>query len=77
MLQGMEPPSYQVIVVRAWREKGGLRIRLLANGVSSRQWVVGSIAEAIELLSSILAELLVTPTRPNQSDRPATPHPPD
>jgi hypothetical protein len=77
MLQGMEPPSYQVIVVRAWREKGGLRIRLLANGVSSRQWVVGSIAEAIELLSSILAELLVTPTRPNQSDRPATPHPQD
>jgi hypothetical protein len=75
MLQGMEPPSYQVIVVRAWREKGGLRIRLLANGVSSRQWVVGSIAEAIELLSSILAELLVTPTRPNHSDRPASPHP--
>jgi hypothetical protein len=77
MLPGMEPPSYQVIVVRAWREGRGLRIRLLADGGSARQWVVGSIAEARELLGSILAELLVTPTRPNQSDRPATPHPPD
>ena len=72
MLQGMEPTNYQVIVVRAWREGGGLRIRLLANGGSARQWVVGSIAEASDLLGSILAELLVTPTLPDQSDRPAT-----
>jgi hypothetical protein len=77
MLSGMEPPRYQVIVVRAWREEGGLRIRLLADGGSARQWVVGSIAEASELLESILAELLVTPTRPDQYDRPATRHPPD
>jgi len=66
MLQGMEPTNYQVIVVRAWREGGGLRIRLLANGGSARQWVVGSIAEASDLLGSILAELLVTPTQPDQ-----------
>jgi hypothetical protein len=77
MLPGMEPPSYQVIVVRAWREGRGLRIRLLVDGGSARQWVVGSIAEARELLGSILTELLVAPTLPDQSDRPATPHPPD
>jgi hypothetical protein len=58
----MEPPAYQVIVVRAWREEGGLRIRLLADAGSARQWVVGSIPEACEQLGSILAELLVPPT---------------
>jgi hypothetical protein len=73
----MEPPRYQVIVVRAWRDAGGLRIRLLADGGSTRQWVVGSIAEARDLLGSILAELLVTPARPDRHDRPATPHPPE
>jgi hypothetical protein len=60
----MEPPSYQVVVVRAWREAGGLRIRLIAHGASERYWVVGSIAEASDLLGSILAELLATPTGP-------------
>jgi hypothetical protein len=61
----MGPPSYQVVVVRAWREAGGLRIRLIAHGDSERHWVVGSIAEARDLLGSILGELLVTPTRPD------------
>jgi hypothetical protein len=77
MLSGMEPPRYQVIVVRAWRDAGGLRIRLLADGGSARQWVVGSIAEARDVLGSILAELLVTPIQPDQRDRPSPPHPPD
>jgi hypothetical protein len=49
----------------------------LADGGSARQWVVGSIPEASELLGSILAELLVTPTRPDRHDRPVTPHPPE
>jgi hypothetical protein len=57
----MEPPSYQVVVVRAWREAGGLRIRLIAHGDAERHWVVGSIAEASDLLGMILAELLATP----------------
>jgi hypothetical protein len=59
----MEPPSYQVVVVRAWRETGGLRIRLIAHGGSQRHWVVGSIAEATDLLGSILSELLAAPRR--------------
>jgi hypothetical protein len=70
MLGGMEPPSYQVIVVRAWREAEGLRIRLIAHDGSARHWVVDSIGEARELLGSILGELLVRPTRPNQHDQP-------
>jgi hypothetical protein len=61
----MEPPSYQVIVVRAWRDAGGLRIRLLADGGSARQWVVGSIAEARDLLGALLAEL-AGPDGPDQ-----------
>jgi hypothetical protein len=64
----MEPPEYQVVVVRAWREVGGLRIRLIAHGDSERHWVVGSIAEASDLLGMILAELLVTSSRPDQHD---------
>jgi hypothetical protein len=68
----MEPPSYQVVVVRAWREAGGLRIRLIAHGDADRHWVVGSIAEASDLLGSILAELLATPSgRAPGTGRPA------
>jgi hypothetical protein len=70
--RGMEPPRYQVIVVRAWHDAGGLRIRLLADGGSARQWVVGSIAEARDLLGAILAEL-TAPARPDQPDSPQRP----
>jgi hypothetical protein len=77
MLPGMEPPSYQVIVVRAWREGRGLRIRLLADGGSTGQWVVGSIAEACELLGSILAELLARPANQEDTDWPARPRTPE
>lgn len=65
----MEPPRYQVIVVRAWRDAGGLRIRMLADGGSARQWVVGSIAEARDLLGAILAELAAS-AQPDQPDPP-------
>jgi hypothetical protein len=63
----MDPPAYQVIVVRAWREPDGVRIRLLADGGSARQWVVGSIASACDVLSALLTELL------EASERRATP----
>jgi hypothetical protein len=63
----MDQPAYQVIVVRAWREPEGVRIRLLADGGSARQWVVGSIASACDVLGALLAELLEAP------DRQATP----
>jgi hypothetical protein len=51
-------PEYRVIVVRAWRDAGGLRVRLLSDGDPGAQWVVGSVAEACSLLGSLLSELL-------------------
>lgn len=64
----MDPPDFVVIVVRAWREAGGLRIRVLANGGSGRQWVVGSVAEVRDVLEAIIAELPAP-----APERPATP----
>ena len=57
----MDPPYYQVIVIRAWREQEGLRIRLLSNGRPPRQWAVASIADAFDVLSTLLGELLAAP----------------
>jgi hypothetical protein len=82
----MAPPGFHVIVVRAWRGAGGLRIRLIADGadraagvdgVPGRQWVVGSIAEARDVLGSLLAELLAAPAQPEAPDRPLPPSTPD
>jgi hypothetical protein len=68
----MDPPRYQLIVIRAWREPEGLRIRLLANGAPPRQWVVGSITEARDVVGALLAELLAAPgqtaTPPHTTD---------
>jgi len=66
----MDPPDYQVIVIRAWREPEGLRIRLLAHGGSPRQWVVGSATAACDVLAALLAELLAEEptTRPHTTD---------
>lgn len=73
MLRHMEPPDFHVVVVRAWREADVLRIRVLADGGSGRQWVVGSISGACEVLGSLLAELLVAPTRSSTAEPPQTP----
>jgi hypothetical protein len=54
----MDSPRYQLIVIRAWREPDGLRIRLLADGTPPRQWVVGSITDARQVVGALLAELL-------------------
>jgi hypothetical protein len=73
----MQPPESRVIVVRAWRDAGGVRIRLLADrdadGDYERQWIVGSIADACAVLGSLLAELLGPPARADATGRPAIP----
>jgi hypothetical protein len=73
----MPPPESRVIVVRAWRDAGGVRIRLLADGDADgdyeRQWMVGSIADACTVLGSLLAELLGAPARTDGTGRPAIP----
>lgn len=73
----MQPPESRVIVVRAWRDAGGVRIRLLADGDADgdyeRQWIVGSIADACAVLGSLLAELLGAPARADGTGRPEIP----
>jgi hypothetical protein len=68
----MDSPRYQLIVIRAWREPEGLRIRLLADGTPPRQWVVGSITDARTVVDALLAELLTAAdhlaTPPDTSD---------
>jgi hypothetical protein len=66
----MDPPDYQVIVIRAWREPEGLRIRLLANGSFPRQWVVASATAACDVLAALLGELVAEEptTRPHTTD---------
>ena len=73
----MQPPESRVIVVRAWRDAGGVRIRLLADGDTDgdyeRQWIVGSIGDACAVLWSLLAELLGPPASADGTGRPAIP----
>ena len=67
----MDSPRYALIVIRAWREPEGLRIRLLADGSPPRQWVVGSITDACDVVGGLLAELLTATddqTRPHTGD---------
>ena len=63
----MDSSDYRVIIVRAWRESDGVRIRVLAEGDPRRQWVLGSIADAGDVLAALLAEL-APPARPPTSD---------
>jgi hypothetical protein len=58
----MSSPEHRVIIIRAWRDPGGIRVRLLADGPPSRQWLLGSVAETRAVLTALLGEL--TPGRP-------------
>src|SRR6266568_1988799 len=50
----MDSPDQRVIILRAWREPGGIRVRVLSDG---SQWVVGSVTGAVELVGVLLTEL--------------------
>jgi len=53
-------PDQRLIIVRAWREADGVRVRLLADRPPKRQWVVATIPTAAEVMSAVLSELLRT-----------------
>jgi hypothetical protein len=53
-------------VVRAWCDADGVRIRLLTDGGSGRQFVVGSIGDACDVLNSVRSELGAS-ARPEQA----------
>jgi hypothetical protein len=57
---GMDGRDQRLIIVRAWREAGGVRVRLLADGPPERQWVVATIPDAAEVMFAVLSELLRT-----------------
>jgi hypothetical protein len=69
----MDPIEFQVVVVRAWREPEGLRIRLLADGHPPRQWVTSSIADTCAILAGLLAALLAAPGPSAVPDQALTP----
>lgn len=68
----MEPPDTRIVVVRAWREAGGLRIRVLAELPEARGWVFTSVADACDLVAALLTDLLDpaadTPRGPTPTD---------
>ena len=64
----MDPSDHRVVIIRAWREANDVRIRVLADGDPRRQWVLGSITDAGDVLVALLTELL-PPSLPG-----ATPH---
>lgn len=63
----MEPPDTRVVVVRAWRDAGGLRIRVLAEPPAAREWMFTSVGDACELVAALLGELR-SPTPPDTAD---------
>jgi hypothetical protein len=66
-LRRMPPPSSVVIVIRAWCEADGVRVRLLTDGGGPKQWMVGSIGDACDVVGAVLSELTVAPARPEQA----------
>lgn len=46
-----------MLVIRAWREGGSLRIRVLIEGEPRRHWIVASPDRAAELVRALLARL--------------------
>jgi hypothetical protein len=57
ILRRMPPTDSLVIVIRTWRDAGGVRARLLADSGVTRQWVVGSVSDACGVVGLVLSEL--------------------
>lgn len=56
----MDESDHRVIIVRAWREADGVRVRLLADGTPRRQWVASTIPDAADVVVAVLSELIRT-----------------
>ena len=53
----MESSHWRVIVIRAWREARGIRLRVLVDDGVSRRWTVASGAEAGAIVQLLVSEL--------------------
>jgi len=51
----MDSPEERVIILRAWREPEGIRVRVLTEG---RRWVTGSVGGAVDIVGALLTELM-------------------
>jgi hypothetical protein len=49
--------TWQVIVIRVWRESSGIRLRILMQDGTNRNWAVATAAEAGELIARLIDEL--------------------
>ena len=67
----MESHRSQVILLRAWLEDNGLRVRILVADGPQRRWVVAGVEPACSVVEALLREL-ASPTKTNQ-DGPLTP----
>jgi len=53
----MATPTWRVVVVRAWRDAEGLRIRVIAHDHPGQQWIVRSVPACCEVLEGLFDEL--------------------
>jgi hypothetical protein len=56
------------ILIRAWAEHDGPRMRIITDHDGRRQWVVGSTGEACAIVEMLLGELDFPATRANTHD---------
>src|SRR5512133_3563947 len=57
ILMRMTAHQWRVLVIRAWRDGAGVRVRVLQGGEPCRQWTAASSTEAGELVQRVIAEL--------------------
>lgn len=72
----VQPPTWTVIVIRAWRELDGVRVRLLRRdsfGDDEQQVVVGSADEAESVVGRWLRDFAGERSDDVSATRPETP----
>ncbi|MGE5831122.1 MAG: hypothetical protein ACM30G_22565 [Micromonosporaceae bacterium] len=58
----MGSPTWRIVILRAWRDADGLRIRVLTHDHPERQWIVNSLDACHEILDLLFSELTSTDT---------------
>jgi hypothetical protein len=53
----MESTPYMVIILRGWRESDSVRVRILVEDGTQRQWVIAGVSRTCALVAALLDEL--------------------
>jgi hypothetical protein len=72
----MEASDWRVIVIRAWREARGIRLRVLVDDGVSRRWTVASGTEAGAIVQLLVSELEDSANPDPDQSRGSSPQPP-